>query len=396
MKSTNVNLGREEHQGGRSGFTLVELLVVIAIIGVLIALLLPAIQAAREAARRSDCANKTRQLALALHTFHDTHNRLPNVYQDPVYTAKRFQRGSWIGPLLPFIEQLQVYDAVMSQGVLSSRVDFWSRPAAMVKIGTLICPSDPAGNLWKTGETCPTSYRGSMADMVVRKQDLSVRSWLRPGLEIPDSGTGVTTFSPIVPGWSNGGGGGSIGLEAIADGTSNSIMLSEGALYARDGVTTGGDMRSHLVTDQTGAFNVNPSTCYAALGEGKNLNASRPVLLEETGHNLGGRAFDDYTCITAFFTVLPPNSPSCSRTQWYDWAIVSASSYHPGGVNVAFLDASTRFIPDSIKTQNLGRSTPSIPPSTYPSAPQDATGPFSYGVWSELGSINGGENPALP
>jgi prepilin-type N-terminal cleavage/methylation domain-containing protein len=89
------------------GFTLVELLVVIAIIGVLVALLLPAVQAAREAARRSDCSNKLKQLGIALHNHHDTYNSFP-----PGLVDNDTNSIGWAVHILPFMEQKQVYDVV--------------------------------------------------------------------------------------------------------------------------------------------------------------------------------------------------------------------------------------------------------------------------------------------
>ncbi|MGL4595806.1 MAG: DUF1559 domain-containing protein, partial [Thermoguttaceae bacterium] len=97
------------------GFTLVELLVVIAIIGVLIALLLPAVQAAREASRRATCVNHLKQLALACHTYNDTHKSLPIGGNGPNFSATG--TVSWVGngwsaflPLLAFVEQAALYD----------------------------------------------------------------------------------------------------------------------------------------------------------------------------------------------------------------------------------------------------------------------------------------------
>lgn len=112
--------------GGRSAFTLVELLVVIAIIGVLVALLLPAVQAAREAARRMQCTNNLKQITLAAHNFHDTRNRLPPGFMGPKRTADVAMStlggdGSTYGGdpycgaltlLLPFIEQNPTYDLI--------------------------------------------------------------------------------------------------------------------------------------------------------------------------------------------------------------------------------------------------------------------------------------------
>src|SRR5262245_36307928 len=85
----------------RGGFTLVELLVVIAIIGVLVALLLPAIQAAREAARRTQCVNNLKQIGIAIHNYHDTYKRIPN-------SRRTFDYITWAAELWPFIEEQNI------------------------------------------------------------------------------------------------------------------------------------------------------------------------------------------------------------------------------------------------------------------------------------------------
>lgn len=95
----------------RKGFTLVELLVVIAIIGILIALLLPAVQAAREAARRSQCTNNLKQLGLAIHNFHDVNNVFP--IGQPDDDNDNYAWGAYI---LPYVEQKQMYDTLVSGG----------------------------------------------------------------------------------------------------------------------------------------------------------------------------------------------------------------------------------------------------------------------------------------
>ena len=103
-------------RGNRKGFTLVELLVVIAIIGVLVALLLPAIQAAREAARRTQCSNQLRQLSIAFQNHHDVQKHLPTggwgfVWLGyPEYGFGPEQPGGWMYNILPFIEQQALHD----------------------------------------------------------------------------------------------------------------------------------------------------------------------------------------------------------------------------------------------------------------------------------------------
>ena len=135
------------------GFTLVELLVVIAIIGVLIALLLPAVQAAREAARRLQCSNHIKQIALAMHVYHDTNDCLPpagNYWAGPPEAPLGWETfaaaHTWIESLLPFLEEQAVYDqfdfsAKITQGVNPSVIDG-------LVISNLLCPSDPDAGLF--------------------------------------------------------------------------------------------------------------------------------------------------------------------------------------------------------------------------------------------------------
>src|SRR4051812_4598498 len=137
----------------REGFTLVELLVVIAIIGILVALLLPAIQAAREAARRNQCVNNLKQLALGALNHESTYKQFPSSglgYKwvgDPNFGSGRKQPGGWIYNTLPFIEEQQIHD--MGMGVGTSSTDparkkiFADRMKITIK--TLICPSRRSG-----------------------------------------------------------------------------------------------------------------------------------------------------------------------------------------------------------------------------------------------------------
>lgn len=161
----------------RRGFTLVELLVVIAIIGILVALLLPAVQSAREAARRTQCVNNIKQIALAAHNFHDTHSRLPPGHLGDFTPGVRQNSGAGLYPgfgqnagvltfILPYMEQSSIYDVVRQDlnlrlthhpGMPAAMIPidlqpktqpFWRRAAAwrlaQTRINGYLCPSDDA------------------------------------------------------------------------------------------------------------------------------------------------------------------------------------------------------------------------------------------------------------
>lgn len=126
------------------GFTLVELLVVIAIIGVLVALLLPAVQAAREAVRRIECSNNMKQIGLAIHLYHNTHNTLPpGAIWDG---SEELDRGSILVCLLPFIEQQAIHDALDFKKSIHAQKLPDGRKLGQVKIKLYVCPTDGETN----------------------------------------------------------------------------------------------------------------------------------------------------------------------------------------------------------------------------------------------------------
>ncbi len=198
----------------RAGFTLVELLVVIAIIGILVALLLPAIQAAREAARRNSCSNNLKQLGIALQNYHDTYGKFPpcGVFgkttglNPPAVIGAPAYHHTWCLMILPFMEQQGLYDSV------DKMLRVWDQPIRGTVLPTLLCPSDDGfgDNPAQTHGCAITNYIGAEG----------YHWW--PGSAIPNY--------PFAPGADFQGifaGGQATKMANITDGTSTTIIVAE-------------------------------------------------------------------------------------------------------------------------------------------------------------------------
>ncbi len=151
----------------RNAFTLVELLVVIAIIGILIALLLPAVQAAREAARRMSCTNNLKQIGIALHNYHDTHRALPMGWMgyDPASGAPDFEGPSgwaWSSRILPFMEQNALYETIdLNSPVYTSASPTVNAQARVTVLAPFICPSDVGDDVFELLEGIDEDTEGT-------------------------------------------------------------------------------------------------------------------------------------------------------------------------------------------------------------------------------------------
>lgn len=371
------------------GFTLVELLVVIAIIGVLIALLLPAVQAAREAARRMQCSNHLKQLSLALHNYHDTMNAFPaaqaNHSRGANGTLKSSYGDGW-GPLfctLPYMEQAALYDQIIAyfQSTTARISPTTCPPTGDIVISTILCPSDDGGSLLTqaaTSVSSTTTYHSGMNYMACHGDTTGVfERYDSNNPDLCETSWNRAPFGPLV--WKS--------MASLSDGTTNTIAYSEAvtAIYGTsDRRVRGGMLKSitEIAASPSNTYSgTDPSACLSARN-GNELSGSivtqncRGRILLNGGTGPGG-----------FTTVLPPNSPSCTggtnntataRTN----SIFSASSQHPGGVNVGLFDGSVRFVSETI---NVGTT----------SAEPVLSGPSPYGIWGAQGTVDGGETGTL-
>lgn len=328
-----VQLAR--HPRPARGFTLVELLVVIAIIGILVALLLPAIQAAREAARRSQCVNNLKQLGVAMHNFHDTYKRFPRNYK--LVGANAWEALSANYYLLPYIEQQALYD----QG-----------------------ESDPKNWGWTYGtlmNTDITSFRCPSA-LAAPKRGTHPNGWDGPGTNYAwSTGSSVETV------WAADRFNGMIAYSVdrrmadVPDGLSTTLMASE--ILSGSGQTTVGRYPFDIFYVGNGLFNsvVNKDFPTAAeLNAIGNAARTAPTGLRSNNGTMWGWYAAGQSTLT---TAAPPNwvYPSaggdCCPGGAHDWGlgIIPPRSLHPGGVNAVLGDASVRFISNDVDTLTFQR-----------------------------------------
>lgn len=398
MESFSPLLRCDGLNGFPLAFTLVELLVVIAIIGVLISLLLPAVQSAREAARRMQCTNNMKQWVLSVQNHHDVYGNLPpqwNSGMDAVHN--RFGVNFH---LLPFMEQTAKYDALKNHKTASG--DYYvtapwlpsddPEDIRATSIATFLCPSDSEGDqpAWLGGGH---NHKGARTNIVISLADAAAR--LDNTNDSPNNAVQSGRNWELV---SKSPGPGNIShrslfhwykrseFSAVLDGLSNTIIVSE---------TVTGDWMNDKIKGSVAVYSdfdlgnwvSMPSLCMNirdgdtyrwGTGGGQPLNLLHPR---------GGNYLDSLPLSTAFNTIMPPNAPSCVKynQEAFQVGMLAPTSHHPGGVNCGFVDGSIHFVQDTIDTNGLSDT----PTGIY------LTGPSALGVWGALGSISGGESASL-
>jgi len=335
---------------GRRGFTLIELLVVISIIGVLVSLLLPAVQSAREAARRAQCVNNLKQITLAAHNYHDANGSFP-MGDSPGRSwtnlaLKRQNFGHFVA-LTAFYEQGNIFNAlncsIMLYQCQNSTINGFG-------LSMMWCPSDgnisqlkypgAPGDGWDDAAQPMTftSYAGSMGPFVYCWDSPQLSQSMGMFAHVGNTALGgVGSFPPV-------------SIASVKDGTSNTIMYGE---HAHSKISSG---------DQNEIYGVN----------------------WWTSGDYGDTTFSSMFTPNAFANENVADAQPQMQCRQDNWAMTS-SSQHPGGANFAFADGSVRYIKNSVQSWNFKNVTyNSANGGTYTVNGQS-------GVWQALTTRNGGE-----
>lgn len=342
----------------RCGFTLIETLVVVAVIGILVGLLLPAVQTAREAARRVQCINNLKQIGLALHSYHSSYNALPTGFTrdydrrtaglNPPCTSTGVEK-SFLIAILPQMEQVALFNSINSSVSIFS---FENRTIFAMGIDAYTCPSDPDARSPRSMDISQlvsvgfarsnerlvasyTSYVGCFGSLPVVAVPTPSNGCKADSRAVAQANGVLTAISPI-------------SFASVSDGLGNTMFASERA------ITT--------------------------LRKASDLNAKYGWYF---AGNLGDTLFDTMVPPNAFRSDNPLLLPS------------EASSMHPGGLNVLIGDGSVRFIKETIESWRVSEAGLISPAGATLTGGGWWQGLPAAGVWQKLGTRAGGESVAF-
>jgi type II secretory pathway pseudopilin PulG len=366
----------------------VELLVVIAIIGTLVGLLLPAVQAAREAARNSQCLNNLKQMGLAMLNYENAKRRFTVLRYQPEFASSSTNRSwvSYIVPILPYMEQGAVYDRCIALSSSNSAIS----GATDVYIDTVKCPSDAQAvtvirSAW--GARSRFSYHCCTGDTISKGTYANYRPGARGPFQNvwPADGNNKNKF---------------VGTKDITDGTSKTVMLAECI------VTNGVVSNQRKARFGFGISNWDDTGSQPAPANCMNADTTYAPTTDTQRYFHGHDWSSTNGPPTDFTTIVAPNAgpAACTHrassfnapyTNYYP--LSNAGSWHQGVTNVVMCDAAVRSVSDFIDAGNPIQTPPSQPSNNGGSSTdvRNYVGRSAWGVWGAMGTITSGETLSL-